>query len=244
MKTKLSALVTLSLLGTLLAGCGNAASTAPSKALVVDSCVRAEGRAGAHVYVFSTGSNATSRVERTIRSDGSETLTGVTSLRQNKLIEYAEINPKGHLVYADVSLKGPGSIARRLIVDVEHSASFTQDELGSGWKHLSTETPIIYASFSDGADDLVLSATPVSAWLTLRASESSEDIRVIDPTRRTSQLIPADQLVVNEANEHLIITGETVLTANADFITSLGDATAEPLRLANISVRPHITASR
>lgn len=196
------------------------------------------------MYVFSAGTSPSARVERTIHNDGSEALTGVTSLRQNKLTEYAEIGPDGRLVYADVSLAGPGGVARRLILDAAHGVFYTQDELGSGWKRLSKDEPIVYANFSDGGDGFVLSATPVSAWVMLRASEASEDVRVLDPTRRESRLIPRDQLVATDGDERLVIAGDTVLAANDEFVTSLGDATLEPLWLSSISLRPHRTAQR
>jgi len=246
MKIKLSALVLTALVGSLSAGCGNAATVAPSQALASEACVNAQGRAGDHVYVFSAGSTSPhARVERTIRKNGSEALLGRTDFAFGKLMEYAELGSDGRLVYADVTFTGLSGASRRLIVDAEHGAFYTQDEHGSGWSRMPVETPVVYADMVGGEASSV-APTPVSAWITLRAAEQSENVRVLDAASRQTNLIPRDQLVTEGiGDERHVIAGETALTASGDFITSLGDAQAsEVLEIASASLRPRRVAAR
>jgi hypothetical protein len=238
MKTQhISALVLTALVASLSAGCGNAASSR-------EACVEAPDLAGDHVYVFSAGSVPRAHVERTVRSDGSETLSGVSFVAALKVTEYAELGPDGRLVYADVSATGASGETRRLIADAEHGAFYVQDERGAGWKRMASDTPWVYAGLMEGASFAPL-PTPVSAWVTLRATNASPDVRVLDAARREGRSVPQDQLVAEgEGDERFVIAGDAVLTANGEFVTSLDEATAEPLRLATASLRPRRVAQR
>ena len=238
MKTQhLSALVLTALVASLSAGCGNAASSG-------EACVEAPGLAGDHVYVFSAGSVPHARVERTVRSDGSETLSGVSQVAAMKVMEYAELGPDGRLVYADVTATGANGATRRLIADAAHGAFYVQDEHGAGWNRMAKDTPWVYAGLA-GDTSFALLPTPVSAWVTLRAMNASPDVRVLDVELREGRVVPQDQLVAEgEGDERFVIAGETVLTANDDFVTALGESTLEPLRIAAASLRPRRVAQR
>jgi len=243
MKENFSALVLAALVGSLSVGCGNAASTAPSKAIASEACVKANDRAGDHVYVFSAGNSPVARVVRTIRSDGSESLTGTTSLALGKLTEYAELRPDGRLEYADVSLEG-SSGTKRLLVDASHGAFYAQEETSSGWHRAPADRPMVYAGLS--GDSFTLAATPVSAWIAARAAFLSEDVRMLDVSLRQTRSVPRDQLVVSvSADERLVIAGQTALSVNGEFVTSLGETpTSERLPVAGLLLRPRRVASR
>jgi len=238
MKTQhISALVLTALAASLTLGCENAASTG-------EACVEAPALAGDHVYVFSAGSGDPARVERMIRPDGSETLSGVTKLQGAEVKEYAEVSPDGRLAYADVLWKGDSGVSRRLIADAAHGAYYVQDEHGSGWKRMPTDAPWVLASLSEGTK-FAPAPTPVSAWITVRAAEHSSEVRVLDASLREGRLVARDQLVVSgRGDEHLVIAGERALVANGEFVTSLGDADASPLRVAGIELRARRVASR
>ena len=237
MKTQfISALVLTALVASLSAGCENAASR--------EACVEAPALAGDHVYVFSAGSTPKAQVERTVRSDGSETLSGVSRVATFKVTEYAELGADGRLVYADVSATGANGETRRLIADAAHGMFYVQDPHGGGWKRMATDTPWVYAGL---AGDTAFSPlpTPVSAWVTLRATNASPDVRVLDASLREGRIVPQDQLVAEgEGDERFVITGNDVLAANGEFVTALGEATTEPLRLASTSLRQRRVAQR
>ncbi|MDI1450889.1 hypothetical protein [Polyangium sp. 6x1] len=252
----ISALVLSALVASLSAGCGNAASSG-------EACVEAPALAGDHVYVFSAGSvppvddaglvqpslrsapqTPRARVERTVRSDGSETLSGVSQVAAMKVMEYAELGPDGRLVYADVTATGANGETRRLIADAAHGAFYVQDERGAGWMRMAKDTPWVYAGLA-GDTSFAPLPTPVSAWVTLRATSASPDVRVLDATTREGRIVPQDQLVAEgEGDERLVIAGDTVLTANDDFVTALGEDTLEPLRIPAVTLRPRRVAQR
>ncbi len=245
MKNIISALVSLTLLGTLSVGCGNAVETAPAKANSSEACVR-EGQAGDHEYVFSAGSAQVARVVRHVRNDGSETLTGATTLSRGKLTEYAEIGADGRLVYADASFTHANGMTRRVLVDAARGAFYVQDARGSAWHRMPTDAPWVLANLADEGGAFLLDRTPVGAWIAARAASVSNDLRVIDATLRQSSLAAADQFVVTGENgQRFVITSKSALTANDEFITGIGDDSAVvPMRLAIASFRPKRTAQR
>ncbi|MRG93215.1 hypothetical protein [Polyangium spumosum] len=239
MKTQhISALVLSALVVSLSAGCGNAASSR-------EACVEAPGLAGDHVYVFSAGSVSQARVERTVRSDGSETLSGVSRVASFEVKEYAELGPDGRLVYADVLATNASGETRRLIADAQHGAFYVQDAHGGRWKGMASDAPWVYAGLAGDAAFAPL-PTPVSAWVTLRATSASPDVRVLDATLREGRIVAQDQLVAEgEGDERFVIAGDVVLSANGEFVTGLGEAAAvEPLRIASASLRPRRVAQR
>lgn len=245
MKNIISALVSLSLLGSLLVGCGNAVEPASARALASDSCVR-EDRAGDHEYVFSAGSAQVARVERQVRDDGSEALSGVSTSSRGKLTEYAEIGADGRLVYADALFVGKNGATRRVLADAARGALYVQDAQGAAWHRMPTDAPWVLAGLSDEGDAFMLDRTPVSAWIAARAASASTKLRVVDAKLRQGVVAAADQFVVEgEAGQRFIVTESSAVSANGDFVTSLGDDPgASPGRLAIASLRPRRTAQR
>lgn len=244
MKNIISALVSLTLLGSLSAGCEEHVDTASAKATATDVCER-DGRAGDHEYVFSAGSAQIARVERSMRADGSETLTGVSKLSRGTLTEYAEIGANGRLKYADVSFVGENGANRRMLVDATHGAFYVQDAQAAGWHRLPTDTPWVLAGLTDEDGAYMLDPTPVSAWIAVRAAQVSSNLRIVDAKLRYGIVATADQYVVEgDGAERFVVTRSSALFANDEFVTSLGDATASPMRLAIDSLRPRRTAQR
>ncbi len=244
MKNIISALVSLTLFGSLLAGCGKHVDTASAQATATDVCER-DGRAGDHEYVFSAGSAQMARVVRSTRSDGSETLTGVSTLSRGTLTEYAEIGANGRLKYAHVSFVGENGANRRLLVDATHGVFYVQDARDAGWHRLPTDAPWVLAGLADEDGAYMLEPTPVSAWIAARAAKVSPNLRIVDATLRQGVVAAADQYVVEgDGPERFVVTGSSALAANDEFVTSLGDETANPMRLAIDSLRPRRTAQR
>ncbi|HVK69953.1 MAG TPA: hypothetical protein VM694_36115, partial [Polyangium sp.] len=121
---------------------------------------------------------------------------------------------------------------------------YVQDEHGAGWNRMAKDTPWVYAGLA-GDTSFALLPTPVSAWVTLRATNASPDVRVLDVELREGRVVPQDQLVAEgEGDERFVIADGTVLTANDDFVTALGESTLEPLRIAAATLRPRRVAQR
>lgn len=245
MKNIFSALVSLTLLGSLLAGCGNDVETAPAKAFASDACVR-DGRAGDHEYVFSAGSAQVARVVRHLRDDGSETLTGVSTLPRGTLKEYAEIGADGRLVYADASYVDKSGANRSVIVDAANGMLYVDDAQGAAWHRMPKDAPWVIAGLTDERDAFMLERTPVSAWIAARAAKGSESLRIVDTQMRRGVVAAADQFVVEgEAGQRFIVTESAAVVAHGEFIMSLGDDSGpSATRLSIASLRPRRTAQR
>ncbi|UQA58277.1 hypothetical protein [Polyangium aurulentum] len=227
-----SALVVMALSGSLGAGCGNGAPGSSSfGATASEACAGAPGRAGKQVYVFA-GDETQSRVERSLRADGSETISGETTLRadagREKVIEFVEIDPTGHLVYADISVQEPSGASRRILLDAARGMVFVQDEQHAAWQRMPMDAPWVYGT--DQNDAAALLPTPVSAWVAARATASAREVRVFDGARRATQLVASDQLIVEgDDGERVAVAGDAAITMNDDFVTSLGRAPASIL---------------
>lgn len=245
MKNIFSALVSLTLLGSLSLGCGNTIETAPTEANASDACVR-EGRAGDHEYVFSAGSAPVARVIRSTRDDGSETLSSVTKSSHGTLKEYAELAADGRLVYADISFIAENGAERRMLVDAARGAFYVQDARGAAWHRSPKDAPWIIAGLMDEDGAFALGRAPVSAWIAARAAKTSPNLRILDAKLRQGVVVPADQFVVDgDAGERFIVAGSSAISANDEFITSLGDdASANPTRVGIASLRPGRRAQR
>lgn len=245
MKNILSALGSLTLLCSLVVGCGNAVETAPEKATASDACVRDE-RAGNHEYVFSAGSAHVARVVRSTRADGSETLSGVTKSSRGTLTEVAELARDGRLEYADMSFVGENGATRRVVVDAKRGAFYVQDGRGAAWNRLPTDEPWVIAGLMEDESAYTLAPSPVGAWIAARAAKVSPNLRIVDANLRQSVVATADQYVVDgEEGERFVVAGSSAMSANDEFITGLGeDASPNPTRVMADSLRPHRTAQR
>lgn len=249
MKNILSALVSLALLGSLFGsfsvGCGKTVETSSEIAATTSDVRECDGRAGDHEYVFSAGSAQVARVVRSLRNDGSETLSGVSKVSRGTLTEYAELAPNGQLVYAHASFVDANGTQRRLLVDAKVGLFYVEDAEGAVWHRLPTDAPWVVAGITNEAAKFALEASPVSAWIAAKAAKNNPNLRIIDAKSRSSFLAVADQYVVDgDADERFIVTGSSAITANDEFIASLGDDQNKPSRLAINSIRPRRTAQR
>ena len=245
MKNIISAGFSLMLLGSLVIGCGNAVEVSPAQANASEVCARND-RAGHQEYVFSAGSAQVSRVTRSTRDDGAETLSGVTKSSRGTLTEYAEINAAGRLVYADASFVGKNGLERHVLVDAAHGVFYVQDARGAVWHSLSTDAPWVIAGLTGAEGSFMLDRAPVSAWIAARAASLSTNLQVIDVQLRQGVLAATDQFVVEgDVGERLVLTASTAISVNDEFVTNMGEERDfEPTRLAIDVPRPRRTAQR
>jgi hypothetical protein len=219
-RTSLSVAITFA--GGLLAGCSDMASAGAPAPLPW-----AEPPPRVQVYNLAGDAGAKSRVERTVRVDGSETLLGETQLAGDGgavLRERVEIDAAGTLVYADVLLD-PGADsgsparpgdgrARRMILDRQRGAALFLGP-GSGTLRVPRDAPWAYAPWPASAAP---SATPIAAWVMLRAASGSPAVRLVDGGRATSYGVASDQLVVQDEGDVTVVLGDAAIPAGSDFV--------------------------
>lgn len=243
MSTRTSLLFAVALTGSVLVGCGDSATSLAGDRVArgAAACLPGESveKAERKVYTFVGGDGAQSRVERSIRPDGSETLSSETRLPRadsgqgaaaggalpagGVLREYAELDPSGRLVYADVSLSDAAGVVKRMILDPQHGAALLRRAgRASGFVRLPIGEATIYAPVSS-------IVTPVAAWVARRAAQAAPSVRMFDEVTAESHAVLSDQLVVEDGRDTFVVLGDAALSADDEFITSLplgGAATA------------------
>jgi len=171
MKNIISALVSLTLLGSLTVGCGKAVETSSATQTTTSDMHVCDDRAGDHEYVFSAGSAQIARVVRSTHDDGSETLSGVSKLSRGTLTEYAELAPNGQLVYAHAAFVAANGTQRRVLGDAKVGLFYVEDAEGSGWHSLPADAPWVIAGISNESDKFALETSPVTAWIAAKAAK-------------------------------------------------------------------------
>jgi hypothetical protein len=191
--------------------------TAPSRAA-----------ASTRIYEIDGGQHARGRVKRTVFEDGSERLRGETEVKhasvRARVIEEVEIDPAGRLVFADITIAGTerGDEAKKNVVIEPRKGLVTiASPEGMTFWSAPTDEPWAYTPVTtDGSPSLPI-ATPVCAWVTLRATQASQTPRIVDGAARWTHLGVVDQLVVPDGNERFIVLGDDAFQANDDFVMSM-----------------------
>ncbi|WP_437683267.1 hypothetical protein [Sorangium sp. So ce131] len=238
MGTRTSLWFAVAFAGSLLVGCddGGTRSAAERVAGGAAACLPGSSieRAETKVYTFYGATGAQSRVERTVRPDGSETMASETRPTRagsdpaagaaipsgGVLREYAELDASGRLVYADVSLSDASGVVRRMILDPQHGAALLRRAgAAPGFVRLPTGEALAYAPVS-------ALVTPVAAWIARRAAQAAPSVRIFDEATAFSHDVLSDQLVVQDDRETFVVLGDAAVSADREFITSLplGDA--------------------
>jgi hypothetical protein len=170
-------------------------------------------------YLYD-GPAGSSRVTQALGADGLESLHGSTHIvGRAPLNEVATLDASGRLRRAELALTREDGASlhytldpSRATVRIEHGDAAPVD-----W-HVPADAPWMYApAMSDGA---MLSVTPVSAWIALRASRAADVVRVLEPEQRESHLVLIDQIAVQTEGGTTIALGHGV-DADERFITEL-----------------------
>jgi hypothetical protein len=77
----------------------------------------------------------------------------------------------------------------------------------------------LYAPSAD--DDGAFIATPVAAWVALRAASTADVVRVLEPERQRSYLMTVDQVAVPTERGTTLALGSDGVDADAQFISEL-----------------------
>jgi hypothetical protein len=175
-------------------------------------------------YVGVAGS---SQVTREQGATGRESLRGTTDLgmRDNAAPhtlarESVTLDPRGRLARAEVVVSRSGSAEARYTLDatrgtvrVERAGSTPVD-----W-HVPVDAPWLYSPTAGGAGELM--ATPVGAWVALRASRAADVVRVLEPEQQRTYLTTVDQIAVPSERGTSLAIGDDGVEADDEFISEL-----------------------
>lgn len=230
----LSGLAGVMVAAALLAACVNEPATfgpsdEASPGARADAVVR--GDESVMTYDVADGSRVQSHIERTVRADGSEVLHGRTEIGGAEgapvraiVIEEVEIDAAGRLVSADISLldgEEGADVEKRVHLDPAKASIRIDGLSGTSVWSAPDDAPWVYAPLVTGGPQGVAIATPVAAWVTLRAIEAAPNARVVDSDGLWSNLTPADQLVVEDGASRFVVVGDDVIEINGDLVASM-----------------------
>lgn len=193
---------------------GCATAPAPSAQPVVEP----------RVYVYGDDAGSQSRVERTVGADGREVLHGETELsaggRLGRVVEDATLGADGSLEHAEIAVYG------RCGVEPDQRVSFNRKnglvevrtaDRTERWR-VPTDAPWALLPPSDASGRAA--ATPVMAWIALRAAPAGV-VRMIDADRRWTYRLPSDQVAVTTETGTTIVLGNDGVDTGSDFVDAL-----------------------
>jgi hypothetical protein len=196
---------------------------------VLASCAKApmtatEPAPEAKTFVYGNHEGSVSRVERSVGADGRETLHGETEIagagNVGRVVEEVSLDASGSLVSAEIAVYSRCSEQADKRVRIDRARGLVEVQTAGGverWR-VANDAPWALAPVADAMGRTM--ATPVSAWITLRAA-SAGTVRVIDTDRRWTYRTPADQLAVPTDEGTTVVLGGDGVDANREFIETL-----------------------
>jgi hypothetical protein len=194
---------------------------------------RQEGAAASHDAAASAehrayrydGAFGTSQVTREKAADGRELLRGTTDVAARGANhgsfarETVNLDETGRLRHAEI-IAGERGAAVQYTLDPSRGAVHVvrAGARGVDWK-VPNDAPWMYAPSAD--EDGAFIATPVAAWVALRAASTSDVVRVIEPEQRRSYLMTADQVALPTERGTTVALGSDGIDADAQFISEL-----------------------
>ena len=178
---------------------------------------RATTAEDAHLRVYPfAGTGGSSRIERRVSAGGGEDLRGKTTLTRaaEALRETALLAPSGRLLHAEIELPGA-----RFVLD-PGTATVRIERVGAApmsWR-VPADAPWVYRA---GSGRRGLIASPLAGWVAMRAAASATVVRVIEPERRRSYLVPIDQVVVATELGTTVVLGDDAIDADDRFVTEV-----------------------
>jgi len=178
----------------------------------------------ARTFVYGDNAGSQSRVERSIAADGQETLHGETEIagvgRVARVVEDATIDAAGNLLHVEIALfsRCNEQADKRLSFDRARGlVEIRTVDHSERWRVLA-DAPWAILPPADAMGRVV--ATPISAWIALRAATGGS-VRVIDTDRRWTYVTPTDQIAVATEEGTTVALGNDGVDAGKDFVDAL-----------------------
>ncbi len=206
-----------------LAGLALAACTSsPEEATAVTR--EAQGAARGGQTIVLAGPGATARVSRDAPRGGEETMRGETDVldsdgARRRIVEEVTLGADGQLVAADIAVTGAAE-ETRIHLDPRRGLVRLESTSAAGSRELRVpgDAPWIYEVPVEGGQAW---ATPVSAWVALRAAATSPWVRRIQADKPEGWLIPRDQIAVATERGTTVAIGADGADADRVFIREI-----------------------
>jgi hypothetical protein len=201
------------LLAAAITGCNRDVEVRPDPA--------SAARGVTETFVFAGGAGSGARVTRTTAPDGTETLHGETLIRlgrhaRERVVEDVTVDPCGRLVHAEITVAGGDGRTpeARASLDPPSGRVWTATAGGAGESRAATDAPWVYAPEVLGRPV----PTPVAAWVTLRASQASRRVRLVQIGQRGGGLLPRRQLAVHTELGTTVVVGDDGCDVDETFV--------------------------
>lgn len=187
-------------------------------ALALSGCSQPRPHAAAvraETYTFEDPRGAQAQVFRAVGADGGEAIHGETHLpgTSRRVIEDAAIDAAGRISRVEVRVvRCDGAVEDRFVADRARGTVRADTPGGVVEWPVPTDAPWAVEPAARGG------ATPVLAWLAMRAASSGADVRVIRADARSSYRAPADQVAIATEAGATVLVGESASSADALFI--------------------------
>jgi hypothetical protein len=194
-------------------------------ALVASGCrespePRPEPREGrdAPTFSYAGAGGASARVTRTTTPDGGERLRGETQVPFDAhagrcVHEDVTLDARGRLVRAEISVAADCDrpADERMILDVASGEVHTTTGSTTVTRRVPQDAPWVYAPPA-------AIATPVSAWVTAKASASAPAVRQVRADSNHAALVPREQIAIETERGLTVIVGNDGADVDAAFV--------------------------
>jgi hypothetical protein len=186
------------------------------------------------------GVSGTSQVTHEKAADGRESLRGTTDLvargsgnGSRFARETVSLDAQGRLGHAELIVGERGAAVQYTLDPSRGAVRVVRPGAPAIDWTVPNDAPWMYAP---NPDEGVFIATPVAAWVALRAVGNSDVVRVLEPEQQRTYLMTVDQVVVPTEQGATIALGSDGIDADAQFINELRLLHGE-VTLARVSAR-------
>jgi hypothetical protein len=186
------------------------------------------------------GVSGTSQVTHEKAADGRESLRGTTDLaagRGNGAMfarETVSLDAQGRLGHAELIVGERGAAVQYTLDPSRGAVHVVRPGVPTVDWRVPNDAPWMYAPSPD--DEGAFIATPVAAWVALRAASTSDVVRVLEPEQQRSYLMTVDQVAVPTEHGTTVALGSDGADADAQFISELR-LLHGAVKLARVSAR-------
>ena len=172
------------------------------------------------------GVSGTSQVTHEKAADGRESLRGTTDLaagggenRGRFARETVSLDAQGRLGHAELLVGERGAAVQYTLDPSRGSVHVVRPGAPAVDWTVPNDAPWMYAPSPD--DDGAFIATPVAAWVALRAVSASDVVRVLEPEQQRTYLMTVDQVAMPTEHGTTVALGSDGIDADAQFISEL-----------------------
>lgn len=167
-------------------------------------------------FVFVAGAGSGARVTRSPTVGGGEALHGETELSlgaraRRRIVEDVALDARGWLVSAEIRVTGGldhegAAEETRMSLDAARGTVRVSSAAGVEAWSAPLDAPWVYAPPGAAGQEI---ATPVAAWVALRAAAASPWLRQIERARGRAWLVPREQIALQtEAGTTVVLGGD------------------------------------